>query len=95
MKGKRLVPLRSVVGEKRFFAVNGDVYGNMADLAEGLRAIGLQAFSYHVTLEKNDFAVWLRDCFGEVDLARALELAKSPHSMVLKISRHLERATER
>jgi len=82
-------PLRSMVEGKRFFAGNGDVYGNMEELAQGLARMDLATFTSHVTFEKNDFASWLRECFGEIDLSRAIGASKSPHSMVLKLKRRI------
>ena len=75
-------PLRSVFGGKRFFAVNGESYANMEELAQGLAKMSLSAFTHHVTLDRNDFASWLHDCFGEQELSRAIGSSKSPHSMV-------------
>lgn len=84
-----LCPLRSVAGEKRFFARNGDVYGNLEELAQGLARMDIATFTHHVTMDRNDFAAWLRDCFSETALASAIGASKSPHSMVLKLQRRV------
>lgn len=62
---------------KGFFLYNGGRLGSLSELLNTLENIQEYQFSYHVNEEKNDFANWIRDVFGDIFLARRVAKAKS------------------
>ena len=64
--------LASVADEKRFFCQDGSVLASLSELAERLRQMRQEAFRYHATYDKNDFANWVRDVLGDEVLAKKL-----------------------
>ncbi|MBI2652046.1 hypothetical protein HYX00_01155 [Candidatus Woesearchaeota archaeon] len=64
--------LVNVRDENCFWSNDGQIIKNLAELPHALKRMKRQTFSYHVNKEKNDFATWVRDVFGDVDLADKL-----------------------
>ncbi len=64
--------LSKVEGEKCFFCNDGQVFCSLEELVEGLKKMEESVFSYHSNREKNDFARWIEDVFGDKDLAKDL-----------------------
>lgn len=60
--------------DKRFFCSDGCVSGNLYQLAECLDHMSEDSYRNHATPEKNDFANWVRDVFGDDKLANDLNL---------------------
>ena len=55
--------------DKSFFASDGKVFKSLADLAAGVQRMHPDTFKHHANKEKNDFSNWVRDVFGEQQLA--------------------------
>ena len=55
--------------DKSFFASDGKVFKSLADLAIGVQRMHPDTFRSHANTQKNDFANWVRDVFGEQQLA--------------------------
>lgn len=55
--------------DKSFFSSDGKVFTSLAELAIGLQRMHQDTFRYHANAQKNDFANWARDVFGEQQLA--------------------------
>jgi hypothetical protein len=64
--------LANVEGDKRFFCEDGCVSGNLTELVNCLTHMSEEIFSHHVTSWKNDFSNWVRDVFGDNELASDL-----------------------
>ncbi len=71
--------------EKCFWACDGQVLKNLGELAGAIEKMSDDVFNYHVTKEKNDFANWVSDVFGEEKLAAELKKAKTAKVAVRKI----------
>ncbi len=63
--------------EKCFWVCDGSVLKNLCELAAALETMNEPTFKYHVNKEKNDFANWVRDVFGDQKLAKGLMKAKT------------------
>jgi len=61
-------------------------------LIDSLHEMEEPVFTYHVTKNKNDFAIWIRNAFGEKALARQIENLNNPSSMAAILDAHLERS---
>lgn len=63
--------------EEAFWIHHGPVVASVAELMEALGEMTDEQYSYHTRRNGNDFAVWLRDCFGKDALASRVEGATS------------------
>jgi hypothetical protein len=64
-----------------FFLYNGKALKSIAELADELMSMDDSVFLFHVTKEKNDFANWMRDVFGQMELAEKAAKAKTQQGM--------------
>ena len=87
-KKKRLeAATRELKPDHFFMMVDGSTLKSLKDLLDAFETMSDDVFYYHVNEERNDFANWIRDCIGEVELAENLakELNKDKaHIIVLK-----------
>jgi len=77
--------LINISPEKCFWVCDGQILKNLKELAESLKKMKKEVFNYHVTKEKNDFANWVKDVFGEEKLALELKKAKTSKTAAKKI----------
>ncbi len=82
---KRSNPLVKIGPEKYFWLCDGQVLKNLKELAVALEKMNNDVFKDHVSGEKNDFALWVKDVFGEQKLATALRRAKTAKTAAKKI----------
>jgi hypothetical protein len=66
---------------KCFFLYNGKTLKSISELADELMSMDDSVFLFHVTKEKNDFANWVRDVFGEAELAQKVAKSKTQQGM--------------
>ncbi|MDD4362795.1 MAG: hypothetical protein PHD33_01105 [Atribacterota bacterium] len=76
--------------EKYFYLNNKIPLKNLAELIEQLTKIDQETFKCHVNKKNNDFAKWVRDVFGEKELARRMKMSRSPQGMLKSITKFLE-----
>jgi len=62
--------------DKRFFLKDGQILNSLEDLFQELQVMENHVFEHHVNSEKNDFANWIGDVFGDKFLAKNVQLAK-------------------
>jgi len=74
---------------KSFYLCDGRKIESIAELITLLDDMDASVFSYHVTGEKNDFANWLRDVFGESKIAEKVAKAKDKKAMKRSIFPHM------
>ncbi len=72
---------KDIPKEKWFFCRNGEIYRNVFELREGLERMDEETFSYHVNNTKNDFANWIKEVFGDYELANKI-LNKSKEEII-------------
>lgn len=74
-----------------FYLNNGKKLKNIAELMESLKDMDQDLFSFHVNKQHNDFASWIRDVFGEKELARRISQTRYPASMLKSIEKYTQR----
>lgn len=68
-----------------FWLCSGQILKNFKELAESLEEMSDEIFKYHVNQEKNDFADWVGDVFGEKKLASELKRAKTAKTAAKRV----------
>lgn len=74
-----------------FYLNNGKKLKNIAELMESLKHMDQDLFSFHVNEQHNDFASWIRDVFGEKELARRINQTRYPNSMLKSIEKYVQK----
>lgn len=77
--------------EHYFYLNNGKKLKNIAELMESLKDMHQDLFSFHVNEQHNDFASWIRDVFGEKELARRISQARYPTTMLKSIEKYIQK----
>ena len=74
--------LSDVKDEHKFYSVDGRILQNVHDLVALLDTIQDEHFYHHVTEDRNDFALWIESCIGDLDLA--LKVRDAPDAEAVK-----------
>lgn len=69
--------LSHVPGDKKFFCMDGTYLSSIEELSSYLKKVKAEVYKNHVNAEKNDFANWIYDVIGDVELANDLRKAKN------------------
>ena len=78
MAGKSVKKLlNNVSPDKAFWVHNGPVLKSVKELLVALRDMSEDTFRHHVNKEKNDFATWVSDVYGEAKVATELRASSS------------------
>ncbi|MBU0614778.1 MAG: hypothetical protein KJ601_01690 [Nanoarchaeota archaeon] len=72
-----------------FWVHNGPVVKKLEDLPQAISDMDMDSFKHHVNPEKNDFANWVRDVFGNNELAGRISKVKTKKTMAKKIKEAL------
>jgi hypothetical protein len=83
-KNKQNQPIK-ISQEKYFYLVNGGVLKNLEELVDALEKMTKETFDYHVQKEKNDFANWIENVFGNKKLATDIRKTKTAKTTAQKI----------
>jgi hypothetical protein len=86
---KRL--LEDVTPENYFVLSDGRPLKNLIELSDALEEMNDDVYGHHVTEDKNDFARWVHDVFGDEELSLHLGATKSKSKQQLIILRYLVR----
>lgn len=78
-----------VTPDKYFVLCDGKTLKDYRELASMLETVNDDVFFYHVNSERNDFANWINDVFGEEKLANDVRSAKSRIEIMAIIYKHL------
>ncbi|HTM69204.1 MAG TPA: hypothetical protein VL426_08020 [Candidatus Binatia bacterium] len=76
-----------------FWCNHGTVLRNYADLSAALADMTPEEFAHHVNGEKNDFAEWTAQVFGDKTLADKLRLLSTPEASQRMVARRIEELT--
>lgn len=74
------------VDENLAFWVNqGPVIRDVAKLPAAIKNMSKEQFKHHVNKERNDFANWIRDVFGNKKLAGSIAKVKTKKTMIKRL----------
>ena len=79
--------------DKCFVLKDGRVLKDLVELAHSLDHMSDDVFNHHVNNSKNDFRNWIRDVFGQKELAAELEKAKTRSDLQLAVLKHIVKET--
>jgi hypothetical protein len=80
--------LTKAPAEYVFWCHDGSIFSDLLELAEGLRTMSDETFTFHANPEKNDFSNWIRDIIGDGELADELMMVTSrPEAITCVIAR--------
>lgn len=71
--------------DKYFYLVDGKILTNLNDLINALKKMTKETYNYHVSKDKNDFANWIKDVFGNQKLAEEIRKVKTAKGAAAKI----------
>ena len=66
---------------KAFYLHGGGVFYNMHELIHSLSEMSDEVFAFHVSKEKDDFVMWVRDVFGMPKLSERMRYFRNKHSL--------------
>lgn len=78
--------LANVPDDKKFWSMDGASYAGMIDLSNALKNMKKDVFDHHVSEGKNDFANWVYDVIGDVELANNLRKSRSKNDIAKKVN---------
>ncbi len=92
-KGYEVVAVKKLFTEaaphNQFFVSDGSVIKNVAELVEALEKMHEDTYKFHANEQKNDFGNWVKDVFGQHDLAENLKTAVSKADAQLAVAKNL------
>jgi len=68
--------------EHCFWTPDGQILKNVAELRTALKKMSRETFRHHVNEEKNDFANWIGEVFGDAELAENVRKAASKAAII-------------
>ena len=82
--------LQNVSPEKAFWVHNGPILKSVTELVGALKSMSEDTFRHHVSRDKNDFATWINDVYGEQKLASQVRGAGSKTALQSLLRRSLK-----
>lgn len=76
--------------ENYFYLNNGTPLKSIAELIDQLVNMDQELFNHHVSKKNNDFANWIRDVFSKKELARRMNMTRTPQGMLKSMTKYLE-----
>ena len=64
--------ISDVPNHKIFYCCDGSCFKNLEELQKALKKMNLETFKCHVNSKKNDFANWIYDVIGDINLSKNL-----------------------
>jgi len=81
--------LKKVNPEHSFIVVDGTKITNLPELALEMDNMADEIFDHHVNAARNDFASWIRDVIGELELADRMAGINTRTDTQLVILKHI------
>ena len=92
-KGYEVVAVKKLFTEaaphNQFFVSDGSIIKNVAELVEALEKMHEDTYKSHANEQKNDFGNWVKDVFGQHELAENLKSAASKADAQLAVAKTL------
>lgn len=82
--------LSRVAPKDAFWLCTNENLRNLKGLLNSLDEVDDDVFRYHVTRDRNDFEVWIRDILKDKELAREIARVKTKETLIRKINERLE-----
>jgi 23S rRNA G2069 N7-methylase RlmK/C1962 C5-methylase RlmI len=80
--------------EVYFRLADGRVLKSVPELLEALKNMEEWVYNHHVNAEKNDFANWIADVYGDEELALGLKNSKKQRGVVKAIKSALKKSSK-
>ena len=85
-RAKSPLEMKAKKGEA-FICSDGATVTSLVDLVKALDGMDDTVFYHHVTADRNDFAAWIADAIGAVNLAEAVAHVKDKHEFTYVLMR--------
>ncbi|MFH1209870.1 MAG: hypothetical protein V1663_03715 [archaeon] len=72
--------------EHYFYLNNGNIIKNLFELNNTLKTVDEETFKHHVTENRNDFSIWVRDVLKDDRLANSISKATTREDMIRILS---------
>jgi hypothetical protein len=69
---------------------DGKVIHNLSDLRAALVSMSSDTFNYHVNFERNDFAAWILNVFGDKALSEKVDSSTSKAQLIRVLNEHFD-----
>lgn len=73
-----------------FWLCTNENLRSLNELSESLEKADNDVFRYHVTRDRNDFEVWIREILKDKELAREIARVKTKETLIRKILERIE-----
>lgn len=73
-----------------FWLCTNENLRSLSHIAAALEKVDDDVFRYHVTREKNDFEVWIREIVRDKELAREISRVKTKDTLIRKINERIQ-----
>ena len=83
--------LTEAQGNERFFIHNGPVVKDMLELKKAFENMTQDQYNFHVTKEKNDFALWVEYILHDKQCARAIKKARTIKTSIRAVDQSLQK----
>lgn len=86
--------LKKVPNEVSFWLCTNHYIRSLKELSNSLDNISDDTFRYHVTKDKNDFEVWIRQSIKDKELSREISRIKTKETLARKIAERFEELSQ-
>ncbi len=87
---KKMCVAGDVEPEKAFWLNDGRMLKNLKELALALETMDAALWDFHANAERNDFANWVEDVFGQKQLGSALRKTKSAKTAAKRVKEKID-----
>ena len=88
---ERIEAMLKSAGPGKFLSLrDGKVLHNISDLRTALVSMSSETFNYHVNFERNDFAAWILNVFGDKTLSEKVDSSTSKAQLIRVLNEHFD-----
>jgi hypothetical protein len=81
--------LSNVPDDKSFRCHSGEMLRNLKELSAALADMSQETYQHHVSKDRNDFSIWIRDVIGDATLANQLQKATSQAGAIRRVTERI------